>query len=52
MVPNGSMCFSGLKLTRPSRQAVSSPQRCATKPWLASCRVIASSTGSTHVEAV
>jgi hypothetical protein len=23
-VPNGSTCFSGLKLTRPSRQAVSS----------------------------
>jgi hypothetical protein len=27
MVPNGSMCLSGLKLTRPSRHAVSSPRR-------------------------
>ena len=27
-------------------------QRCATKPWAASCRVIARSTGITQVDAV
>ena len=52
IVPNGSMCFSGLALTRPSRQAVSSPNRRATKPCAASCRVMARIAGITQVEAV
>jgi Lysozyme inhibitor LprI len=36
IVPTGSMCFKGLKRTRQSRYAVSSPKRWATKPCAAS----------------
>src|SRR5262249_49344247 len=36
IVPVGSMCFKGLRLTRPSLHAVSSPRKRATKPWAAS----------------
>ena len=36
MVPNPSMCFRGLKVTRPIRNAVSSPSRQARYPWAAS----------------
>ena len=49
-VPNGSMWRSGLKVTRPSRWAVSSPSRQATAPCAASCRVTAISTGRIQVE--
>ena len=51
IVPNGSTCFRGLRLTRPSRQAVSSPNQCATKPCAASCSVMARTTGTTQVDA-
>ena len=45
IVPKGSICFAGLKLTRPSDHAVSSPRRCATKPCAASWKVMAMITG-------
>ena len=45
-VPNGSTWRTGLKLTRPSRRAVSSPSRSATQPCAASCNVIAVTTGT------
>src|ERR1700704_4877910 len=51
MVPNGSICLSGLKLTRPSREAVSSPSMRATKACAASWKVIAMRTGITQVDA-
>ena len=51
IVPKGSMCFAGLKLTRPSRQAVSSPSRCATKPCAASWSVMAMITGNAQTVA-
>jgi hypothetical protein len=44
-VPSGSMCFTGFSVTRPSIHAVESPKRLATKPWAASCSVIAKITG-------
>ena len=49
IVPTGSMCFNGLKLTRPSRHAVSSPKGCATKPCAASWNVMAMSTGMIQI---
>ena len=50
--PDGSMCFSGLKVTRPSRQAVSSPKRRATKPCAASWNVMAMIAGRAQTEIV
>ena len=50
-VPNGSICFSGLNVTRPSRHAVSSPRRRATNPCAASWNVTAKMTGRIQVVA-
>ena len=52
MVPKGSMCRAGLKLSLPARRAVSSPSFQAIQPCAASCRVIAVTAGSTQIEAV
>ena len=52
IVPIGSMCLNGLKLTRPRRHAVSSPNNRATYPCEASWNVIAITKGMTQVEAV
>ena len=49
-MPNGSMCLSGLKVTRPSRRAVLSPQRSAIQPCAASWKVIAITTGRNQTE--
>src|SRR5437764_6728147 len=51
MVPKVSICLSGLKLTRPRRQAVSSPSMRATNPCAASWKVIAMITGMTQADA-
>ena len=51
-VPNGSTWRTGLKLTRPSRRAVSSPSRSAIQACAASCSVIAVTTGSAQTESV
>jgi hypothetical protein len=40
IVQNGSMCFSGLRVSRPARCAVWSPKRRATAPCDTSCRMI------------
>ncbi len=39
--PNGSMCLSGLSVSRPARLAVSSPHQRATTPWLTSWSITA-----------
>ena len=39
--PTGSMCGIGLRVRRPARLAVSSPNHDATTPWLTSCRITA-----------
>ncbi len=49
-VPNGSTWRMGLKLTRPSRRAVSSPSRSAIQACAASCRVIAVMTGNAQID--
>jgi hypothetical protein len=41
MVPKGSTCRIGLKVTRPRLLAVSSPSFQAAQPWAASWKVIA-----------
>src|SRR5690349_23801520 len=48
IVPTGSMCRSGLRLTRPCAYAVMSPKWRATKPCAASCSVMANSTGRAY----
>ena len=52
MVPKGSMCRAGLKLSRPARRAVSSPSFHAIQACDASWSVIAVTAGSTQTEAV
>ena len=39
--PNGSMCGIGLRVRRPARRAVSSPNQSATTPWEISCKMMA-----------
>src|SRR5438067_11416780 len=39
IVPNGSMWAIGLRVRRPARFAVSSPNASATQPWEISCRI-------------
>ena len=39
MVPKGSMCLTGLSVSRPARLAVSSPKARATAPCDTSCRI-------------
>ena len=51
MVPKGSMCRAGLKVSLPARRAVSSPSFHATQACAASCSVIAVTTGSAQTEA-
>ena len=50
IVPVRSMCLSGLNVTRPSREAVSSPSRSAAKPCAASWNVIAMMAGRAQIE--
>jgi hypothetical protein len=52
IVPNRSTCFRGLKVTRPSRWAVSSPSFQAEYAWAASWNVMAIRIGMAHVEAL
>ena len=46
IVPTGSMCLKGLRLTRPNWDAVSSPRNRATNACAASCNVMASYNGN------
>ena len=39
-VPTGSTCGDGLRVSRPARFAVSSPNALATTPWDTSCKMI------------
>ena len=43
-VPTGSTCTTGLRLRRPARFAVSSPNALATKPCETSCKMIEGTT--------
>ena len=44
--PKGSMCGIGLRVRRPARLAVSSPNQYATTPWLISCRITATTSAA------
>src|SRR3989304_9383555 len=48
MVPTGSMCVAGWRVSLPSIRAVLPPRRKAIHPWATSCTVMANNTGNAH----